>query len=613
MKNKKTEDKYLTLKNSVNANNSQSKLMINPEMRKINEDLLYFKNDILLEIRRVEEKLNLKFNEQSLIISEQYDSFEKKLSQMSDRINKIQTLILENSELTANIKIFMRFKNEAEINFNRINSKIFLLQKENMDFMNNIETMMNENLRYPGIFGRNAKFLNFRYFIDYTIKNFKDLNAFRDEIRKFNFKEFKKEINKDITDFRFSLSDNNKNSIRLIGNKFKELDTKIEDLIKRNNKNIRENEAKFEELKNNINKYFSEYQTKFESLEKNLNEKYNEQLNQVDDVKNMKDKLLSEINEVKSYFEKIKSSNNININSDIKTNINGRNHTNHENQKNIHSYSSINFGNQTIPTSSKKLNLIMNELINNDYVNNINKLDNYQNSEDRHNTEFSSNKIHHLNLVRPKSFQKLFENRYFQLINKEKDLSLTRNEIKKNEEKKEYSHFNMTNREFRRNNYSISNIKEIKIKKVSLPGNVGKRNINRLSSSLLSENKRTILISNDLSPSSHQKNTYLNNNKRRKSAFNISRIDRQNIGKYRNINFAYSSKTVDKIKSPENLSSLIIIKSKSKNNIFKNVDYFKQNKKFALSFNKEKNSKNEQLQTGFRKPFNLKNNIKELI
>ena len=50
-----------------------------------------------------------------------------------------------------------------------------------------------------------------------------------------------------------------------------------------------------------------------------------------------------------------------------------------------------------------------------------------------------------------------------------------------------------------------------------------------------------------------------------------------------------------------------MIKSKSKNNIFNNVDFFKQGKNSALSFIKDKNSIDEQFQTGFRKPLNLKN------
>ena len=43
----------------------------------INNDLLYFKNDILLDIRKVEERLNFKLTEQSVINSEQFVSFEK--------------------------------------------------------------------------------------------------------------------------------------------------------------------------------------------------------------------------------------------------------------------------------------------------------------------------------------------------------------------------------------------------------------------------------------------------------------------------------------------------------------------------------------------------------
>ena len=115
----------------------------------------------------------------------------------------------------------------------------------------------------------------------------------------------KKKINSDITDFRFSISDNYKNSVRLIGNSFKEFDLKIEDLMKRNNKNMRENEAKFEELTNNINNYFSEYKAKFESLEKSINEKYNDQIKEIDNIKEMKNDLSADINNFKSYIELI--------------------------------------------------------------------------------------------------------------------------------------------------------------------------------------------------------------------------------------------------------------------------------------------------------------------
>ncbi len=52
-------------------------------------------------------------------------------------------MILDNSELTEKIKTFLRFKAKEGENFNKLNSKIFSFQKENGEFINNIERMIN--------------------------------------------------------------------------------------------------------------------------------------------------------------------------------------------------------------------------------------------------------------------------------------------------------------------------------------------------------------------------------------------------------------------------------------------------------------------------------------
>ncbi len=218
----------------------------------------------------------------------QCDNFEKKLTELSKYISNVHNLIVDNNnnDIIQKIKNISKFKTEAENNFNRINSRINTLQKEYKDFSNNIEKLVNDNLRYPGVIGKNAKFSNFRYFIDFIIKSFKDVNDFKDEVRNFEFNEFKKKMNKDISDFRFAISDNYKNSINLIGINFKEIDIKIADLIKRNNNNMKENKEKFEQLKNKINDFFIEYKIKFESLEKNINDKFTEQINEIEKFKN---------------------------------------------------------------------------------------------------------------------------------------------------------------------------------------------------------------------------------------------------------------------------------------------------------------------------------------
>ena len=121
--------------------------------------------------------------------------------------------------------------------------------------------------------------------------------------------------------------------------------------------------------------------------------------------------------------------------------------------------------------------------------------------------DFSINKKdNHTVLNRQKSFEKLPENHNSKIKNKNKNLSFTHHEIKEKEEKREFDmYLNTTHKEFSRNYYSISNIANIKIKKVVLPEYVSKRKINRASNSFLSENKGTILISNDLSSNISQK------------------------------------------------------------------------------------------------------------
>ena len=597
----------------------------------IKQQLLFFKNEMLSDLRKFEVKFNSNLREQNMICTERYEFFEQKISELTERMAKIQSLNLDNTEFTEKIKTFLKFTNKAEENFIRIDSKILSIQKENIYFFNNIERIIKENLKYPGIIGRDSKFLNFRDFIDYTIKNLKDLIDYKDEIRNFNLNEFRRKIKKDIFDFRLSITNDYRHAINLVDNNIKDLDIKIEDLIKRNNKTILENDSQFKELKKNINKSFSEYQTKFESLEGNYKEKYIKQLNENNTLQNMKNEKLTEINDIKPYFEKIKLPND---NNNIKENNNIRNNTKNENINNIQSFVSDNnilfnknespqiyrnsviFSNQNISKNKEKYIMLMNELKNNSYFNNINKSDNDRNKEGEDNIDLSLNKnFHQVYYDKSKSFEKYPDKHKFKIRNKRKNLSSFQNEVIKKEEKKNFnSYFNYIDKEIRKKNYSITNIPNIKLKKVIIPEYVSRGKLNQTSNSISSDNKGSFLISNDLSFIIPQKNINYkyNGNKKWKSAFNISKTNRQKEIKNSDTHNSNSIKRKIKVKNSEKYNSSITIKQKTKYNIFKNY-LFKKMKNYNLSFEKEKNSKDEQIQTGFRKTFNLNNKAKDII
>ena len=269
----------------------------------------------------MEKKLNLKLAEQDLIISEQQNSYEKKLEKLSNHINLVNSLIINNTDLTEKVNDFQIYKKKTEEQINKLNSKINVIEKETTSFINSIEKIINDNLRYPGIIGNNARFIDFRHFIDYIIKNFREFNEFKKEIKNFDFDAFKKQINSDIQDFRFTISDNKKNSLRLLLNNCKEFDLKIEDLMKQNKQMMKENEEKFDNLTNKINYCLAEYQIKFKDLEANLYDKHIEQMKEIENFKILRNQFVQDIDNIKSNPENNQNIKELNENEEINMNL----------------------------------------------------------------------------------------------------------------------------------------------------------------------------------------------------------------------------------------------------------------------------------------------------
>ena len=293
-------------KNPLNSLNSTNKTIINTEFNSLKQDLLYFKNDILKDVRKMEEKMNIKLTEQNIVNSEQYNAYEKKLDMLSTQINMMNSMMVENSNINEKLNNFQSFKTRTEDRLFTLGSNMYTLQKEYKEYFTNIEKLINDNLKYPGVIGKNSKFLNFRRFIDYILSYFKEFNEFKDEIKNWDFNNFKRRINSNLQEFRLAISDGYRSSLSLIQNNVKQFDSKLEDIINKNKKVLEENEGKFGELKNKIVEYLSENQTKFTNMEKTINDKYSEQLNEIENLKN---KFVTDINNIKSNIKTNKENN----------------------------------------------------------------------------------------------------------------------------------------------------------------------------------------------------------------------------------------------------------------------------------------------------------------
>jgi hypothetical protein len=625
---------------------------------------------MLKDIRKLEEKLNLKMTNQNLMSSEQYNAFEKKMDSITTQITEINSLLVNNTNLTEKVNTLQIFKSRTEDSIFRVNARINTFEKEYREYIDNVEILINNNLKYPGIIGKNSRFSNFRHFIDYILKYFNDFNDFKDEIRNFNFNEFKKKIISDLNDFRFAINENYSNSILLIQRNVQDFDKRMDDLIKKNEKFLKANESKFEELENKINNYLSEYQAKFTSLEQNINEKYDEQLKEVENIKNLKNEFIEEMEKIKTKFEEIKKNEeskdinnennyllkiiNNNYISESQKGTEENNNIENDNYKNLQKLlieqkeespavlKSRNFNNQK--NEHQKINniiklLLLNNNNNNNKINlsiiknncneimkkikNIEEKNNIVNNSDDHskrmNKTLSIEKTDSLekftNILKEKNNDIINSNNNFQNI--ENHLILSNEEIlnkKKQSENNEDSnrYLNLAKKEVSKNNYSISNIANTKITKVLLPESLNKKNKNRnpkihISNSSVSENKKIKLISNDLSCSNAKKYSIQDSNNIKKSIIDFTKINKQKNEKIKSMDSERLNRRINESKMHSNLKSLMVIKIKSKDKILNDLS---KKKKRSSSF---ENEKDENVQIEFRKTFHLNNKVKELI
>ena len=656
---------------SNSYNNPKKSSIINPETNALKQDILFFKNDILKDLRRIEEKLNLKLTEQSIANNDQYEAFEKKLDILNSKIIRVNEFVSDNTNLSEKINTFQLFKSKTEDSILSLNSRIAIVQKETKDSLIKIEKILEENLKYPGIIGKNSKFSNFRFFIDYVMNNIKYLNDFKEEMINFDFAGFKKRINSDLQEFRFTLNENDRNLRKLIESNIKEFNSKVFDLDNKMENKFEDVYDTLKDYKNIINERISLYeekvQNKFDNLQKNLEDKYKEHLNDINNFKNIKNKFTNDINNIKHNLSKMEKTVEffklLSEQNFMTTNSNKINYA--TNNKIIFGE---NFDNNQIKNLILEKNKIPDIPLNmKDFYNmNTNIQDNnMQNYEDKINTDNTLENITHdrnnnININEPygsfdnsQNNDMLLKKIYYsdenneikldELRNKKENTDLMQDEFN-NDREKINNLFNLNlelkqsmkkmylnkYKDFKKaifqNNYSIMNIPNIKITKVVMPENVNDCGKVRMSRSSLFDKKGKRVMSNNPSLS---KKYFLQNadslSVNRNSMTNVQNIKdvikiknpknkRTKGGKY-----VESARILGHRRAPkhtENVDSLLLIQTKTKNNVLNSCDNIRKNKTRSWSFEnniKSKDERDEKIQIDFKKTFKDKNQFKELL
>ena len=537
---------------------------------------------------------------------------------------------------------------------------MFITQKETKESLTKIDKILEDNLKYPGIIGKNSKFSNFRFFIDYIMNNFRILNDFKEEMQTYDFNGFKKRINSDLREFRFLVNENYRNLRKLIESNIKEFNTKVYDLNQKIDKKIEDIDNKIKDYKTNISERLSLYEEKVENkfniLHNNIEDKYKEQSNEINNIKSIKNNFINDINNVKSNLTKIEKSFDILKLSTEKNNLTSKmDNINYATENKI--LFGENFDNNQIKNILLEKNQIFNlpltmknldsniQIFNNNLqnyeekTNSINTLENLThngnskiNLLERYNS--SENSQNNDNNLQPN----LYSDEHNVIKSKKGNLVFTQDDLNNDKDKMNDINFDLkkplllnkyTNfkKAIFQNNYSIMNIPNIKIKKVVFPENINENRKMRVSKSSLFDKRKKRVMSTSI-PKKYFLSNGDNLSINRNSMKNIHEIKEEaKIKNYKNKRtkgkkYIESAKIIGQRsvqRHPDDVSSILAIKTNTKNSLVKSCDNFRKNQERSWSFEKkvktkdEKDAKDDKIQIDFRKTYKDKNQFKELL
>ena len=269
-------------KNDNSINNSK---MDNLIKNSFTSQLIFFKEDILQEVKELRTQMNNMSNKYKLEQSKN----NTKIIEMKEAIETItQNLELIASKKTKENPLVDRYdkldklvsKLEYAINANELKLKN-TAEKLNEDIYE-LDNKITKNFFYPLVIGPSGKYKTFHEFIDSIILNVNNLLLFKEKISSAH-KDLKNKTETNMNNYRVKLDYFSKNYTSVISSSFKEIEQKLKKTL---------NETLNIELEK-INKNFENYKDNFENKISNINEK----LQKIESLEQNLEKAKSELNQ----------------------------------------------------------------------------------------------------------------------------------------------------------------------------------------------------------------------------------------------------------------------------------------------------------------------------
>ena len=192
-----------------------------------NNDLAMFKNDILLEIKKIEDRMNTKINQ--LQTSFQDNSTEQKtqFEKITNNITDINALLVTRKMDDEKLSDILNMKQKIDFQLSSARSKISNINKDLQDAINKYDRIILDNLEVPGLIGKNCKYKYLNFFLEDIYKIITNLQLFKEK-QIAHTQSYAEKMETLIQNMEFKMKELNETTIKLCDSKFAEAKIDIE-------------------------------------------------------------------------------------------------------------------------------------------------------------------------------------------------------------------------------------------------------------------------------------------------------------------------------------------------------------------------------------------------
>ena len=199
-------------------------------------DFVYFRNEILKDMKQIETKINEK-------VINFYSSIKKITTENDEKINLIDLKLkaLQNNDpLVLENKIngnFEKNRKKFEEKFDDIGAKINIIQRDLSNACFKYDRIVIDNLKVTGLIGEACPYSNLKYYIEFLHKKISELTISRDKINNElkaannRISDILVQMKSDLEQQKYIIADMTSNRLNDANNKFLERDKMYEERI----------------------------------------------------------------------------------------------------------------------------------------------------------------------------------------------------------------------------------------------------------------------------------------------------------------------------------------------------------------------------------------------